>query len=70
MMALKFSIYYLYVAFEFSFTDLKILFKRDKSLLSRSAKEVVQMVAENDNIKQTKNKFDLLVTDFKLKNNL
>ena len=27
MMALKFSIYYLYDAFEFSFTDLKILFK-------------------------------------------
>jgi hypothetical protein len=70
MMALKFSIYYLYIAFEFSFTDLKILFKRDKSLLSRSAKEITQMVMDNENIKHTKHKFDLLVTDFKLKNNL
>ena len=49
---------------------LKILFKRDKSLLSRSAKEILQMVIDNENIKQTKHKFDLLVTDFKLKNNL
>jgi hypothetical protein len=70
MMALKFSIYYLYEAFEFSFTDLKILFKRDKSLLSRSTKEIKEMIASNTNILQAKNKFDLLVTDFKLKNNL
>jgi hypothetical protein len=70
MMALKFSIYYLYDAFEFSFTDLKILFKRDKSLLSRSTKEIKEMIATNSNILQTKQKFDLLVTDFKLKNNL
>jgi hypothetical protein len=70
MMALKFSIYYLYDAFEFSFTDLKILFKRDKSLLSRSTKEIKEMIATNTNILQAKQKFDLLVTDFKLKNNL
>lgn len=70
MMALKFSIYYLYDAFEFSFTDLKILFKRDKSLLSRSTKEIKEMVASNQNILQAKQKFDLLITDFKLKNNL
>ena len=70
MMALKFSIYYLYDAFDFSFTDLKILFKRDKSLLSRSTKEIKEMIATNSNILQTKQKFDLLVTDFKLKNNL
>jgi hypothetical protein len=70
MLALKFSIFYLYDAFEFSFTDLKMLFKRDKSLLSRSTKEIKQMVVNNSNVQQTKNKFDLLITDFKLKNNI
>jgi hypothetical protein len=70
MLALKFSIYYLYEVFDFSFGDLKMLFKRDKSLLSRSTKEIRDMLQENDVIKNTKNKFDLLVTDFKLKNNL
>lgn len=69
-MALKFSIYYLYEVFDFSFGDLKMLFKRDKSLLSRSTKEIREMLQDNDVIKNTKNKFDLLVTDFKLKNNL
>jgi hypothetical protein len=70
MLALKFSIFYLYDAFEFSFTDLKMLFKRDKSLLSRSTKEIKEMVVNNSNVQQTKNKFDLLITDFKLKNNI
>lgn len=70
MMALKFSIYYLYEVFDFSFTDLKLFFKRDKSLLSRSAKEIKELSAENETIKNIKNKFDLLVTDFKLINNL
>ena len=35
ILALKFSIYYLYDAFDFSFTDLSMFFKRDKSYLSR-----------------------------------
>jgi hypothetical protein len=70
MMALKFSIYYLYEVFDFSFSDLKMFFKRDKSLLSRSTKEIKELIDSNQNIKGTKNKFDLLVTDFKLKNNL
>lgn len=70
MMALKFSIYYLYEVFDFSFSDLKMFFKRDKSLLSRSTKEIKELIESNQNIKGTKNKFDLLVTDFKLKNNL
>ena len=70
MLALKFSIFYLYEAFEFTFTELKMLFKRDKSLLSRSTKEIKQMVVNNSNVQQTKNKFDLLITDFKLKNNI
>lgn len=70
MLALKFSIYYLYEVFDFSFGDLKMLFKRDKSLLSRSTKEIRDMLLSNDVINNTKNKFDLLVTDFKLKNNL
>jgi len=70
MLALKFSIYYLYEVFEFSFGDLKMLFKRDKSLLSRSTKEIREMIEVNPTIKSSKNKFDLLITDFKLKNNL
>jgi hypothetical protein len=70
MFALKFSIYYLYEVFGFTFGDLKVLFKRDKSLLSRSTKEIREMIKTNMNIKMTKSKFDLLVTDFKLKNNL
>lgn len=70
MLALKFSIYYLYEVFDFSFSDLKMFFKRDKSLLSRSTKEIKGLIETNQNIKGAKNKFDLLVTDFKLKNNL
>lgn len=70
MLALKFSIYYLYEVFDFSFSDLKMFFKRDKSLLSRSTKEIKELIETNQNIRVVKNKFDLLVTDFKLKNNL
>jgi hypothetical protein len=70
MLALKFSIYYLYEVFDFSFTDLKMFFKRDKSLLSRSTKEIKELIETNQNIRAVKNKFDLLITDFKLKNNL
>jgi len=69
MLALKFSIYYLYDVFNISFGDLKLIFKRDKSLLSRSAKEMREMVTQNKNIIEVKNRFDLLITDFKIKNN-
>ena len=69
MLALKFSIYYLYEVFNISFGDLKLIFKRDKSLLSRSAKEMREMVIQNKNIIEVKNRFDLLITDFKIKNN-
>jgi hypothetical protein len=69
MLALKFSIYYLYDVFNISFGDLKLIFKRDKSLLSRSAKEMREMVQKNKNIIEVKNRFDLLITDFKIKNN-
>jgi len=68
--ALKFAIYYLYEVFGFSFGELKMIFKRDKSLLSRSTKEIKEVVETNPNLKNVKNKFDLLTTDFKLKNNL
>jgi hypothetical protein len=46
-----------------------MIFKRDKSLLSRSTKEIKEMTETNENIKNVKNKFDLMTTDFKLKNN-
>jgi hypothetical protein len=67
--ALKFAIYYLYEVFNFTFGELKMIFKRDKSLLSRSTKEIKEMTETNENIKNVKNKFDLMTTDFKLKNN-
>jgi hypothetical protein len=70
MLALKFCIYYLYEVFDISFGDLKLIFKRDKSLLSRSTKEMRAMIIDNQNVKDIKNRFDLLITDFKLKNNL
>lgn len=70
VLALKFSIYYLYEVFDISFGDLKLIFKRDKSLLSRSAKEIREMIKSNPSILNVKNRFDLLITDFKIKNNL
>jgi len=60
----------LYEVFDISFGDLKLIFKRDKSLLSRSTKEMRVMIVDNQNVKDIKNRFDLLITDFKLKNNL
>jgi hypothetical protein len=69
MLALKFCIYYLYEVFEISFGDLKLIFKRDKSLLSRSTKEMRLMVVDNTSVNNIKNRFDLLITDFKIKNN-
>jgi hypothetical protein len=70
MIALKFAIYYLYEVFDISFGDLKMVFKRDKSLLSRSTKEMREMIVINKSVCDVKNRFDLLITDFKLKNRL
>lgn len=70
MLALKFSVYYLYEVFDISFGDLKMIFKRDKSLLSRSTKEIRELISSNATINNVKNRFDLLITDFKLQNNL
>jgi hypothetical protein len=67
--ALKFAIYYLYDVFKFSFGDLKIFFKRDKSLLSRSAQEIRDL-QDKDSLNTTKKKFDILVSEFKIKNNV
>jgi hypothetical protein len=69
MLALKFSIYYLYDIFDISFGDLKQVFKRHKSLLSRSAKEMRNMISTNEHISKLNNRFDIMITDFKLKNN-
>lgn len=70
MLALKFAIYYLYDVFDISFGDLKLVFKRHKSLLSRSAKEMRGMIETNNHVSNLKNRFDLMVTDFKLKNEI
>ena len=69
-LAIKFSIYYLYEVFDFTFSELKLFFKRDKSLLSRFNKEIKELIKTNDVIKSTMNKFDLLITDFKLQNHI
>jgi hypothetical protein len=70
MFALKFCVYYLYDSFGFSFSELKKIFKRDVSLLSRNTTEIKILMKDNETIKNTKNKFDLLITDFKLQNKL
>ena len=68
MLAMKFSIFYLHTTFGFSFSSLKHIFKRDKSLLCRSVKEIKNLITDNNVINKTKTKFDLLITDFKIQN--
>lgn len=70
MMALKFSVYYLYEVFNLSYTDLKLIFKRDKSMLCRSVKEIKNLCESDNAVKEIKKKFDLLISDFKLQNQL
>lgn len=70
MMALKFSVFYLYKIFDLSFTDLHLIFKRDKSLLSRSVKEVKELAEKDESVLSIKHKFDILIADFRIKNNL
>jgi len=67
-LALKFATYYLYEHFEISFNELQVLFKRDKSLLSRMNRELKGKMYNDDGTTKIKNKFDFLVTEFKLKN--
>ena len=67
-LALKFATYYLYEHFEISFNELQVLFKRDKSLLSRMNRELKGKMGNDDGTTKIKNKFDFLVTEFKLKN--
>jgi hypothetical protein len=67
-LALKFATYYLYEHFEISFNELQVLFKRDKSLLSRMNRELKGRMYNDDGTTKIKNKFDFLVTEFKLKN--
>tara|TARA_R110000868_G_scaffold101361_3_gene279069 strand:+ start:1711 stop:2142 length:432 start_codon:yes stop_codon:yes gene_type:complete len=67
-LALKFATYYLYEHFEISFNELQVLFKRDKSLLSRMNRELKSKMDNEDGTTKIKNKFDFLVTEFKLKN--
>lgn len=69
MLALKFAIYFLYERFDISFGDLRQVFKRHKSLLSRNTKEMRAMIMENEHVKNLCNRFDIMITDFKLKNN-
>lgn len=65
-----FSVYYLHGHFGLSFGNLKLLFKRDKSLLCKYYHEIKNINPENPNDKgmlRYRDKFDLLVTDFTLK---
>ena len=47
MFALKFAIFYLYDSFQISLGTLKLIFKRDKSLLSRSNKQMKSFFVTN-----------------------
>jgi hypothetical protein len=67
-MALKFALHYLYESFYISYNELQILFKRDKSLLSRMNRELKSTMETDENTKKIKAKFDFLITEFKLKN--
>ena len=67
-LALKFATYYLYEHFDISYNELQILFKRDKSLLSRMNRELKDKMDNDENTITIKNKFDFLITEYKLKN--
>lgn len=67
-LALKFATYYLYEHFDISFNELQVLFKRDKSLLSRMNREIKGKMDDDEGTIKIKNKFDFLVTEYKLKN--
>lgn len=67
-MALKFALHYLYESFDISYNELQILFKRDKSLLSRMNRELKTSMQNDENTKKIKSKFDFLINEFKLKN--
>lgn len=67
-LALKFATYYLYEHFDISYNELQVLFKRDKSLLSRMNRELKEKMKDDDGTIKIKNKFDFLVTEYKLKN--
>lgn len=69
MLALKFAIYYLNEFFYFSYVQLEPLFKRDKSLLCRSCKEIKEMIVKENSIKNTKKEFDKIINNFKLNKN-
>ena len=69
MFALKFAIFYLYDSFQISLGTLKLIFKRDKSLLSRSNKQMKSFFENDKYVIDLKNKFDLMITDFKIQNN-
>ena len=69
MFALKFAIFYLYDSFQISLGTLKLIFKRDKSLLSRSNKQMKSLFENDKYVIDLKNKFDLMITDFKIQNN-
>lgn len=70
MMALRFSVYYLYDVFGFSYGELKLFFKRDPSMLCKAVKLIKEESQTNPSVKAIKNKFDLLISDFKILNNL
>lgn len=62
--ALSFSIYYLHNSFEYSFGQLKNVFNRDKSQLSRFNAFIIREVKSNSTLVTTKSKFDLMINTF------
>lgn len=70
MLAFRFAVYYLYDSFSLSYKDIGLIFKRHKSMLCRASKEIIEMTNNNKVIKKQKQDFDVLVNDYKTKNNL
>lgn len=64
-MALGFCIYYLHNYFQYSYRELSILFKRDKSRLSRLNTMIKNEVGKKkSNLHDAKLKFDFLVNNY------
>lgn len=70
--SIMFGVYYLHGHFDISFGDLNLLYKRDKALLCRYF-HIIRNLSKGEPSERAlikyRDKFDLLVTEFKISNN-
>lgn len=71
-LALSFMVYYLYDVFGYGYGDLKKLFRRDKAYMCRKKNELLEKFDSEKEIviKRAKSRFDELVSEYKIKNQL